>query len=272
MLDNSTYKTSQRQEDGRDVLRLEAVNTTACSSSPRFEIENSSAHVVSIEARVIKGGSWAYCIYSGRSCISKKSIEAPDNDWHKYYFLFDGLPSERGLNLYLYSSQETNDSVVDFRDTSIRTVLSHSLPRFSTTNQEQKTVDVLGMDNIKKLTSSDYKMNLSLPRSGSGVLVFQQSFSPAWHLNIGGYTVAEGSHFTANSYANGWLVDAKDICQHVTCSGSGDTLSFDVTMSFAPQKYGRVATLVSVGVTTMVGVGIASLTLLPIWRKRRSQK
>ncbi len=267
--DNSRYTSDIVRQDDTNILRLESVNTTACASSERFSIENSSTYVIEIESRVVSGTDWGYCVFSGLSCIATDTITVEDDQWRTTRFLFDGVPSEKNLNLYLYSSRNTNDSEVEFRSASIRRVASHQIPRFSTTNQTTKRITPITLENIVKHDSTRYEMELSMPKTGFGALVFQQSFSEGWRLNINGVALPEQTHFTANSFANAWAIDAQSVCDLTSCRVDGESVYFLGELRFYPQQYARGALIASIASHGAVGL-LLLWQVVGIYRSRRS--
>lgn len=79
---------------------------------------------------------------------------------------------------------------------------------------------------------------------GSMLLVMQHTFHPGWKLILDGKYIAEDSHTVVNGYANGWLIDSKDLPKDK---------SYKLFVKLDPQKYfwyGWTITLVSLVVVS----------------------
>ena len=98
---------------------------------------------------------------------------------------------------------------------------------------------------FKKISPTKYKVNIV--SSGRFPLIFSQSFDKNWKLVLGdGKSV--GNHFVANGYANGWLVDTKDVCRtDLSCQKTADNkFRYDIVLEYKPQRIFVYSVIISI--------------------------
>lgn len=89
---------------------------------------------------------------------------------------------------------------------------------------------------------------------GSTWLVFNQTFDPSWHIDIGGATVK--AHAIANSFGNAWQV-----------AGNGN---FSFRITYAPQKYYDAGLLVALAQMLVGSALVSGVTTRTRRRARRT--
>lgn len=223
VLDSSIHKTSISNENNDDYLELESFNTLSCTGGAPFSLENDAMYVLEIDRRVLEGDKYGYCLLVGGECLVRDFVRVDSNNWETDRYLVNLNNQTNGqVRLYLYGSDDRDYSKVQFKKASIRQLASFDIPKFGVSSTADQTISQLEIQSANKTGRSEYSVVASAEPNSRAMLVFLQSYSTAWSLDINGMEIPQSSHVPTNYFANGWVLDIQEICGSNNCEKDED--------------------------------------------------
>ena len=238
-------KVLQRKEP---TVRLQAREHAACLS---FAVPQATAGEpvrVRFEYRGVAGSPPRACLWQeGPDECAPGAALASSRGWHRHDAVFEPRPGTTAVRLFLYADGGGRGTTV----TEYRSLASGSPPSLVAV----AAAPVEALPNIGYRKQTPYSFRVSVRGAAAPfVLVTTETFAPGWRVQASGGRSGDVPHFRVNGYANGWRIPW--------------TGSYDLTISYAPERPARVARLVD-----LAAVPIAVL-LLVLWprgfRRRRA--
>lgn len=134
-----------------------------------------------------------------------------------------------------------------------------------------------GSVNFQKVNPTKYVVNIKNATS-SGSVTFLENFNAYWRLfpkfNFGTYLfqkqlVAESGHYTVHGYANGWILDPKDICTsqlNLCTQSTNGAYDISFTIEYWPQRLFYFGLVIS----GLFLIGISFHSLIPTSKRRNA--
>ncbi len=232
--DTSTYS------DGKASLRLASVKHSACSSLT-VNVDELQQYLLSIDYRTSKGGQAAYNIVFNNTKIDQEytTVTGKNDKWNTISKNITIPKNATTMTVYLYAPEEKGmTNIVNYDN-----VKTYILPNvrnnyFAVRDDVLSTSHEPIVDYVRD-SSTRYTVHAS-KINAAFFLKLNDNYHTGWELqSINGANV-KTSHIKVDDYANGWYVDATQICKddpvscHKNVDGSSD-ISFIIT--FLPQRY-----------------------------------
>jgi arabinofuranan 3-O-arabinosyltransferase len=224
--------------DGDDPMatRLEARHHAACVSAPITNVRHSVTYELAFDAEVIAGARPRMCLWQDAlaRCASFVGVAGGDTE-HEHVFRGRFEAGAGLVTLFLYADAIAAPTTIEYRHVAFRAVADDVLvvvPSRGTALPSPPAVEWHRVD------PAHYRVSVDGAR-GRFVLAFNEAHADGWRLEglPGG---AQAEHIELDGYRNGWIVDAR-----------GD---LDLTLRYAPARYGRMAARFS-QVTAVLLVG-----------------
>lgn len=100
--------------------------------------------------------------------------------------------------------------------------------------------------NFTKVSEAEYKINIKRA-TGNYALILSELYDPGWKVLTKDGTEIAKSHFLANGYANGWIIDKKG--------------SYEIFVKFVPQDSLNKGQTISI-ISVILGVAILSINFI----------
>ncbi len=263
--ETSTFKTNQLKENGDDIIELESFKALACTNGEPFSVENDATHVLEIDRRVLQGAEYGYCILVGGECLIRNQPKVEDNEWGVDRFLINLNNQTNGqVRLYLYGSESDINSKVQFRNISLKQLSSLDIPKFGVSSSTDETLNQLNNIEFNKSGPSEYTATAKADAKGKSMLIFLQSYSSAWTLVVNGQEIPESEHIPMNYFANGWILDANEICKSTCETDENGMVILHAKITYKPQQI----LLPSIGISAVSYILLGTYVALERDRRR----
>lgn len=240
---DSSFRTSTTSKG----LLLSSYNALACTNLGGVPVSDQVDYVLSIDASVISGDSFGFCIFAADRCVVSHFFTENSGFKGTKQFAFSSNVAASNAQVYLYSDKKGTSKVL-FKKVSLKRVKDHRLPRYEVTGTTDPELNTFKMTSVERPNPTEISMRIT--GKGKGALIFQESSSSGWSLRIGNKTVPAANKFVANYFANGWLVNLSDYCGSECTTNADGTMTVTATLRFLPQKFAPIGILIS-GVTLL---------------------
>ena len=230
---------------------LTANTDIACIQSPKIEVMNNPTdYDLSFDYKVLAGGVASYCVWDGNSCISSQTL-TPQNqiEWHTIDIPFSLNSDSKYISIYLYAPA-TNGvmSSVEYSNVSIKSIAGNILGSYTFLPTKEKDIAPIKLT-YKSSNPSKYEISATIKKTG--LLVFQESFSPGWRAFItpgsndklplwryllfghNGYAIPAKDHIISNSFANGWWITPSSLPNKFKSQDG----HYQIVLEYWPQRY-----------------------------------
>jgi arabinofuranan 3-O-arabinosyltransferase len=242
--------------DDPTAVTLTARHDTGCVSMPVFGLQRSLDYELSVDTRVIAGGTPRVCLWEAPAgnCAQLQTIASPTATGGR--LIVRGRAGDDATNwrLFLYADAGSGGATIEYRHVRLRLIADESL--------------ILRQANVAaarapKLTWHEdgpdrYRVHVENARAPF-VLTLTDAFSRDWHVN-GLPAGATAKHIEVDGYRNGWVVNAQ-----------GD---LDLTVAYGPARYGRDARNISeIALVLLLVTAFAPVArFLRRWRRQARQR
>lgn len=216
--------------------RLTAGSHSTCVSAPVLGT-NAGRYRVELEYRTVAGRPARVCLWQQGpdSCAALPDL-ASGPGWRRLSAVVRPAAGTESLALYLYADGQRNPvTTTEYRAISVSRSTPVELHREAAAPPHVSARTLGPGEHAAEIKGA----------TGRFVLVLDESFAPGWQLK-GLPASWRATHFTANGYANGWLIE-----------GTGDAL---LTVAHRPSVLARLALIASVA---SLGLTLA----FAIWRR-----
>lgn len=198
-------------------------------------------YLVKLNYRLVQGQSFQLHVSQEHETAPIKTQseaypQSPDSNSIAFYFEPVPFASDLSIDLEAQPNPNQTDTKIFYSDVGIYPLFSN--PLILTAHAPSPSVVTCPNLTFSSLSPVHYTGSIS-GLSNSCLVVFSENYSPGWHLTVKnpGAIPPSISHFTANTFANGWYI-----------SSPQSQVDFDIT--YFPQTY------------FIVGIGISLSTLL----------
>lgn len=252
------------------ALQLEARRHTACTSTPKIDVEGGSSYLLQFDYQSPNSTSAGYVItlYGNDSNKTSRQIKVPNKSKNTFTTNIT-IPSDvNSLTLALFAYSPTDEATyqVNVYDNVLLQKIPDVMNRFYSV--AQPTVALEKPDKIEFNATSNTRKEVKIQGARQPfVLLMSEQYHPSWTAVLDGEkqsilpwvkqaSIPSQNHIKANGFQNAWYVDPQNVCSASpdSCIKQADgSYNINLAINFEAQRWFNFGLLIS-GATLLLAI------------------